>query len=145
MARFKSAGKFLARPQFYDRNPAHDILTYEGNGVAPHAATQRDTYTVPTGKKAFIGAAEVEVVRQTAASTAGRATIYIRVTPYGGSGTVLIVVGTWKNAVGDDARLSIGQSICLYAGDVVDIYTSDGSTGGTVDYRGKVHLTIFDA
>jgi len=97
--------------------------------VAPHAETERFAYTVPTGYKAIITQAEGIVQRATAATTVGRVKAYVDTTP-----GYVVRAHLLKNNVGDSEQHMVPFTQPLLAGDYANGYTSDASTGGTVDY-----------
>ena len=135
----------IARPAWYDRNPSIQVKNYSAAGVAPHTSTLRWSYTVPSGKKAFLELADIEVVRATAATTVGMVSAGITYTPSGGSEVNVIVVEIRTNGVGDRAGKTVGQAFVMSAGDSIKAYTTDTSTGGTIDYTMSAKITEFDA
>jgi len=92
------------RPEPHDRNPVRQTLTYSGTGIAPHATTQRFSYTVPSGKKAIVLAAQANLQRATAATTAAitRASVQL------------------QNTLVVDARISMSSASRLAVVDVPD-------------------------
>jgi hypothetical protein len=135
----------IGRPVWYDRNPTNYVTSYTAEGVAPHAETLRLTYTCPTGKKTIINMMEILVQRYSAATTAGIAKAKITYKPSGGIEAKLVEAPIVTNAVGDKIDLCFGQTIMLNPGDVLNVYTSDSSTGGTVNYIVCMCITTFDA
>ena len=87
----------------------------------------------------------VFVNRSAAASSAGRVQADIRIQPSGGSLTIISVAQILTNNVGDSDRMDVGQSMVLLAGDKIEGWTVDNSTGGTVNYLLAAKLTEFDA
>jgi len=145
MGRQYSAGPQASRLAWYDRNPSISVQNYANSGVAPHALTVRWSYTVPAGKKAFVETISARLVRDAAATTAGLASIYVAVLPYGGSWTPLLRIAVLSNGVGDRDGGEIGQSVILKAGDGLRAETYDTSTGGTLFYSVSAKITEFDA
>jgi len=135
----------VARPDWYDRNPAFAGVSYVGTGVAPHALTVRGTYTVPSGKKAFLEASYLNGRRQTVATTVGIVALSLWVTPSGGGAYRLAQI-TWKDNTVDYFKEETFAALgVLQTGDKVDICTSDASTGGTCEYLLCLKTTQFDA
>jgi len=133
------------RLEWYDRNPSTQLLWYGGAGIAPHGLIARATYTVPTGKKAFLEYGIVVAIRATAPTTAGRVTTQITITPSGGSAAGFLVI-RWTSAVLDyHESMNVGNAGALAAGDMIQVMTADLSTGGTLDYSAGVKLTEFSA
>ena len=130
---------------WYDRNPKSVLKRYVATDVAPHATTERWSYTVPKGKKAFIEYIGVLIQRITAAGTPGQVTACIDLgvedaTPVSMMAAILIT-----NTAGDIDRDSIGQSLTLNAGEVLKCSTTDLSITGTVRYICVAKITEFDA
>jgi len=118
-----------ARPEWYDRNPSQAGINYTATNVAPHGSTVRATYTVPSGKKAFVAAAELDVRRRTAATTLGSVLAWLTF-----GGILGLQVLHENNTV--DARRSIETYLggVLFAGQSLQLSTWDASTGGAMDY-----------
>jgi len=133
------------RLNWYDRNPACKVGVWSGSGVAPHAATQRLSYTVPSGKKAIIEVLECSVIRKTAATTAGVMQGYAVLTPYGGPPTTFLVAWIETNTVDARSDRFLGGAVTLFAGDVLALKTLDLSTGGTGSYFQAYKGTEFSA
>ncbi|MGE0136104.1 MAG: hypothetical protein AB7L91_19060 [Dehalococcoidia bacterium] len=131
------------RPAYYDRNPSSMSLYYNGVGVAPHGSTTRGSYTVPSGKRARVEFAASRVVRASEAAAAG--TIESQ-TGYqlGANGTAIAFVRTTTNTVGDFAHDAKAAGVTLVPGDMALLSTSDGSTGGTVNYNLSERILEFD-
>jgi hypothetical protein len=123
----------------------HKLYVYSAAGVAPHTVTARWNYTVPSGKKAMIEFLHVRILRSTAASTAGKVTAAISITPSGASSNDVMVANILTNNVGDKDALVSGATLTLLAGDKIAANTSDASTGGTIDYVLACKATEFDA
>ena len=49
------------------------------------------------------------------------------------------------NGVGDKIDLCFSQTLTLNPGDAIKVYTTDYSTGGTVNYIILIYTTTFDA
>ena len=87
----------------------------------------------------------VFVNRSAAADSVGRVQADIRIQPSGGSVIVVSLAQILTNNVGDSDRMDVGQSMVLLAGDIIEGWTVDNSTGGTVNYLLAVKLLEFDA
>jgi hypothetical protein len=135
----------ISRPAWHDRNPSQQLLWYTVNGAAPHSAIDRWTYTVPTGKKAMLEALDGLICILTAATTAGRRKIYVRLTKSGGGSADIMNLQISTNGVGDVQTKTLGTSLLMLQGDTITGFTADESVGGTVDYRLMAKLTEFDA
>jgi hypothetical protein len=135
----------IARPAWYDRNPSIQVKNYSATEMFPHFITLRWSYTVPSGKKAFLELGDIEVVRAAAATTVGRVKAAITYTPSGGSEVNVIVVEIRTNGVGDRAGKTLGQAFVMSAGDSINAYTEDTSSGGSIDYYLSAKITEFDA
>jgi hypothetical protein len=135
----------IGRPAWYDRNPSQVLLWWTVNNQAPHAETVRWTYTVPSGKKAMLEALDGLICIITAATTAGRRSIYVKLTRPSVGSAFIFNLQILTNNVGDVQTKGLGTSLLMLAGDILEGYTSDGSTGGTADYRLMAKITEFDA
>ena len=127
------------RLEWYDRNPLSKNPSYEGS-VGPHAAVDRASYTVPTGKKFLLENSMVHMDRDVEATTPGWAGVEILARD-----AVLIYATIRTNVVGDKAKMNVGRSVIMRAGEVVRISSFDLSTGGTIRYDSSFHGIEFDA
>lgn len=118
------------RNQWYDRNPVARRSVYAAlNG--PSVATQRWSYTVPSGKKFALQTAECLVNRKTVAGTPETVQNYINYSPSGSGQDSFLVSLITDNVVGSKDRGSIAGTVVLLEGDALTAFTSDASTGGT--------------
>jgi hypothetical protein len=141
-----SGGTESGRLAWYDRAPTMSNKNYQA-AVGPHGATSRFTYTVPAGKKAIVEILSVRLQRETVASPAATASIYITYTPSGGSASVAVicVLYSTKNAIGDLDKDDLGTTFTMNAGDAIECRSSDGSTGGTISYMAFAKVTEYEA
>lgn len=126
---------------WHDRNLSVTQIQYVANGVGPHGLTLRATYTCPSGRKASLVAASVIVLRVTAAAPVGIVDAFV----LPGGTARLPHAHFLDNNVGAYYQNTIGFLGILSAGEIVRIYTADGSTGGTLDYRIDCLINEFDA
>jgi len=147
MVRMYSGGLGLSSKllQWYDRSPGNKTQIYFAGGVGPHGETQRWTYSVPAGKKAWLGPLFIEVMRATAATTVGAVVGDIRYTPQGGTTGRLLIARLFTNSVNDNDRKELPAFMLLQTGDTLTAYTADGSTGGTMNYTVQAMITEFNA
>lgn len=134
-----------ARPQWYDRNVKNYSGLYNGVNVAPHAGTDRLTYTCPENKNARFYSIQLGIQRATAAAPVGRVLIYGTYTPYLGTpyGVYNLNLGIGNN-VGDRADCVL-PVIHLWNGDKFKWVTMDTSTGGTCCYQINYMIAEYDA
>jgi hypothetical protein len=132
---------FSGRPAYFDRNPT-EITTFSNfqTAIAPHSLTTRVTYTVPTGRKAFIGALDFIMHRVTAAAPLGRRRISFGTTTFTPTHCM-----DWSNVVDAVTQLLTSLQAPFLAGDQIAVMTEDLSTGGTVDYIMAADIREFDA
>ena len=137
----------VARPAYYDRNATTSQSTYAtvGTGaIGPHANTQRFSYTVPAGKLAYVENMFAWAGRATAPTVTGDiAAFHQFVTTDTTSGV------QWYDLinsapVGTKTSAILTSSGMLGPGDIARAYTSDASTGGTVNYILNAKYTVFD-
>lgn len=130
------------RPAWYDRAPAIAFNVYEAV-IAPAGSTVRFTYTVPTAKKAYCEQGTVWLRRVTVAAPVGRADCRFVYTPSGGGANALVMAVIYGNVADAADRDALSSAFIMLAGDVMQFYTSDASTGGTVDFFGSLKATEF--
>ena len=128
------------RLEWYDRNPSTDVLVYSASGVAPHAVTVRATYTVPTGKKAWLSLITQSIFRATAATVVGKVTTWIWIA---GAPASFLLHQDNTEAAKEHAITSAVAAV--QSGQVVEIRTQDAGEGGTMDYVLSILYTEFDA
>jgi len=133
-----SEAQVSPRAMWYDRNSTFIRKTWNGL-VGPHAAVTRWTYTVPTGKKTFIGLMSLTMLRETAATTAGEALCYIRIQTQ-----IVLCIGLFNAAVDTNRTVAASGEALLNASETIDGQTYDSSTGGTISYTSALLLTEFD-
>lgn len=134
-----------ARAAWYDRSPATRADGYSTGAVAPHSATVRVSYTVPTGKKALVELILTSLERDGAPGAAGAAAALARVTPGTGSQIAILISRDQSATVGAQKVQSLAGSFTLKAGDLLELVTVDGSTTGTYQYDLASKVTEFDA
>lgn len=134
-----------SRANWYDRTPVSRAQAYASGGTAPHGATTRWTYTCPSGKKAFLAAAHVQMIRITVAAPVGTSAVSVYYTPSGGSATTVCGGEMINNTVGGEFHESLAPQLAMLAGDVLLSQTSDISTGGTFDYVSTALVGEYDA
>ncbi len=132
---------------YWRREPTLKHLVADLGALAPHALTNRATYSPPTGRVAKVESVLLDIYRVTAAAPVGewlaQARLFRSAAP---SGTWFI--GTARsitNGVGDARHDNVFNGPMLRFNDVLDLDTSDLSTGGTVNYRLGSIITEADA
>ena len=127
------------RPAYYDRAPASAGVGFIGDAVAPHGLTARGTYTTPAGILAFVNIMHVDIERRTAAAPVGQVRGRIDV-----AGVNALEIVENGNAVGDGKDAISNPGVVLNPAETMQLFTIDGGTGGTVDYRLRAQVTEFD-
>jgi len=149
--RLIAAGTPRAAP--YDRNPTSQAQS--GNALLSEntGTSGLITYTVPAGKKAYLGILSIELLCEVAATSAATThKVYLepRLTPSGGAEAAILhrALNVPAMVAGDRAEVAATPGLTLQAGDAMTIYrTFDGQGGGA----GRVHIwahvarTEFDA
>ena len=130
----------VARPMYWDRNPATMSLGYYDT-VGPAANTVRATYTVPAGRKCFVDSGSINVNRATIAAPASS----VRLTLATPSLNNILILFTYSNVVGFVDRASVGGSLLILPGAVIEATSEDLSTGGTCLLAMFAHGVEFDA
>jgi hypothetical protein len=108
--------------------------------IAPHTYTSRWSYTVPAGRIAIVASMMQEMMRDSAPSTAARATMRI----YNTAVTYFLRCDEITATVGVPQLRNQGWSIVLLAGDVLTADSQDLSTGGTYLMTSSTNLMVFD-
>ena len=136
-----STGISSGRAAYYDRSPLAVIRTFSIT-TGPHANTIRDTYTVPAARSAFFLHSMADIIRATAATTAGEV----------GGGAENSSSSPWLTKArittlnANDSNIAASSiGVLMQAGNVLHLRTVDVSTGGTVTYQLQNTLTEFDA
>lgn len=135
----------VARPHFYDRNPVMSIVAFDIGGIGPHGTTNRTSFTVGVGKKAWLDSLFMFQGRSGVAGAPGVVTSRATYTPAGGGATFLVKNETVFNVVGNSKDLILPVEGFMNTGDLVQLQTTDTSTGGTMDYAVSTKTTTFDA
>ena len=127
------------------RGPVAKPFVYSTNSIAPHSATQRWAYTVPTSRRALCQTSFLQIIRQTAAGASAGVYTFIDLTPNGGSTTQIANMQFISNTVGASVQSGGCSGLDIGAGDVVSGYTGDNSTTGTMMYSNEACFIEYDA
>lgn len=133
----------VARPAWYDRNPATTLLHYAGT-IAPAGNTQRYSTTVAAGKLAYLDMLTCVQDRVSVATANPDDYARIYITPNGGAQTMLLENHQGINTIGYGTSNVVANVGTLYAGDLLELYTNSGTTGGTVRISSSIKITTFD-
>lgn len=133
------------RQSWHDRAPSQKIQKYIANALAPHSATERWSYTVPAGKKAYVEWMQIAVTTVVVATSGRDVVDNITLTPDGGSAIDVAYLAYFKNGVGDNQQIAVGSSMILLPGDEFASISRDSSTGGTITHVLIAKITEFDA
>lgn len=109
-------------------------LSYAAGLVAPHGFTVRVTYTVPADRVAIVEFARTMEIRDGATATPARTNSGIQYTPNGGTATSVVVARYATGTLGDSKQDNLSHPLFMFAGDVLTLFSSDLSTGGTNAY-----------
>jgi hypothetical protein len=136
-----------AGPAYFEssRNPVSRALsTY--TYVAPHASTERATYTVPAGRKAVVETLSAMLHRAAASTGTWQYFGNWQLTSAAGQQTFLLECRSSDTTANATRIENIGLALVMQAGDRLAFLTADaGSSGGNVEYQGDAKLTEFDA
>lgn len=130
----------VRRNQWFDRSPIMKNIRYLTANVAPHASTERDSYTVPVGKLAKIIGIFGQITRSVAATTLG--VVFGRVNTQTLS---FFELEHLNNTVGSNVVATMGECGILKEREKLSVFTWDTSIGGTMDYWITANLVEFDA
>jgi hypothetical protein len=120
-------------------------LLYSAANIAPHAITDRFTYTVPANRIAMVRSGWIQIMRDAAPGVVDRAVAVIFKKSVGGvTVCILFDIEEITAVVGIPRTGSIGESMILVAGEQLIGRTYDLSTGGTYTYRVSADVAEFD-
>ncbi len=137
-------GGVAGKGHFYDRSIDFNVLEYEGSDIAPHVRTLRDTYEVPTGKIIKLDMISLDMIRTSTTGTAVEALLELDCTKAIGGDFNLHHAVLYGKLIGEEADHSHDSNLFLGVGDVINLYTTDPSSGGTITYNGQVVFQIFN-
>lgn len=140
-----TSSQAAARPAYFDRNSVPTAFGHATVGAAPHAETIRASYTVPAGKKAWVGTVWLYEERSTAAAPAAKMWSALKYTPFGGTIRYIDESILATNGVNDIVDRTVTGFEFMASGDKLDLVSADQSTGGTSSPFGTVKYTEFDA
>jgi hypothetical protein len=129
-----------SKGQYFDRNPIVATIQFSSVGTAPHSNTIRQTYTVPTLRKALVQSHHINLVRATVATTPGN---YTSSGQAGGLNTSIVYAES--NVVGAYHQSDLSMSLPILAGATASMADADASIGGTVDIAEVMVIMEFDA
>jgi hypothetical protein len=138
-------GTSTIRPFYLDRNAATRVNGYAATGVAPHAATSRWSYTVPAGRAAQLGPYSISSSRDTVAAAVGTVWNYVNISPAAGGSIAVNLLSLINNTLYAQQQVQVGLSGTIFAGDTVQGFTSDNSTGGAISYVNSIAIAEYDA
>lgn len=132
------------RPEWYDRHPATFMLGGAGDGVNPGGGgIYRFTYTVPTGKKAYLDSGMVALYQMTYYTVGTVAGVFLFVFA-GGQEWVILAKRTYSNVPGEGSEAVVAAFGILNPGDYVRSFDSS-DTNMTYNVRANIKITEFDA
>lgn len=129
--------------QFYEANSITRVITCAVLSAAPHALTQRASYTVPVGRRAFITATNLILWRDSAAAPVGEYLISVRLTINGVQASLRRVASRSNTLYIYDIQ-GLAEQVLMNSTDQVELMTFDGSTGGTCSFIGSVTYVEYD-
>lgn len=129
--------------EWFDRNGLVVHQYYIGSSVAPHAQSNRFTYSVPSGRLCMVMGATLNLWRRTAATTPDLWGAGLRLEHSGNYYYFCELMGNDNNLWVVKNQIFSCQVIC-YPNDILRGWTFDQSTGGTVDYELAIFAQEFD-
>jgi hypothetical protein len=131
---------FSGRPAYYDRGPTDINIGTAVAATGPHSATSRGSYTVPTARKAQVTGLSLVAERVTVAGTPSVFNAYCTQ----GGNVNQVASEQILNTVGAKAEVHTGATFTALAGDILQLFTSDGSLTGTCGYDVRLQAIEFD-
>ena len=113
--------------------------------LTPHALTSRESYTVPPNKIAIVSGIGGTAMRWSVPSGVEFAKLICQITPNGGAPVSVFTIFLSTAGVGVGITNANNARFTLIAGDKIEWITSDGSTGGAVNYNGTACIQEADA
>lgn len=117
------------------RPTTHKQHLYTSDNLAPHANTQRWSYTVAGGLRYQLQSMILLAVRSAAPTAAGWLTCRMNVNAAGVGNIDFLTLAEQTADVGKPQVLQQAIPFSLKPGDSINVSTIDGSTGGTYYYR----------
>jgi len=130
---------------WFDRNARSVVDDYDSGVVGPHALTLRLTYTVPEDTITMVELLNLSVLRTTASTIIGVAGVYVSLTVPDDIERYIAEAEIYSNPVGSNQRISIGATMTLFPGTILNAYTRDTSGDGVTMLTIAYKLTEFDA
>jgi len=125
---------------WYQTNFTTDNKRYGSGSVAPHALTNRWTYTVPADRIARIMGSYCMLMRDSAPTSASYAVSAILVA----SAVYLPYLVEITSATYVPRLMGYSESAIVRAGETIVGQTADVSVGGTYSYEVDVNIMVFD-
>lgn len=132
----------IARPVYYDRQPVPAFASYSA-GLGPHGFTVRATYSPAYPYAAFIENCYVSVQRTGAAAAVFRAYTSILFTSFLGPSGFMGLSSITDNVVNHWEHFNQSDVGYMAYGDMIQIGTENGDTGGVVAFNGTIKGTEF--
>lgn len=133
-----------SRLAWYDRNPKSIEFIYDASPVSPHAQTTRESYTVPTGKKAILESTFCLFSRISIATTVGVVVARFDFTEDGGNEIITPKYELLDNTVGAYITGVYIFNKLMKEGDKFEITTADISVGGEMGYTISAQINEFN-
>ena len=127
------------RPVYYDRAPLAATVGADSINVAPHGLTTRATYTVPAARKGIVTNVYLQITRQTVAAPKGRPRVNLSIAAF-----TQALLELTENVADKTIALAWTPQYVLLPAQVLNLQTSDDSTGGTLDYETYAGIMEFD-
>lgn len=134
-----------ARLAPYDRNPLVFSFMFGPTAIAPHAATQRATYSNPPQGRAVFELCSIVISRTTVAAPVGNSRSWIQLDDTAVAVTDLVRTVFNNNVIDSEVSAQRDSQLTLISNADVGYYTSDNSIGGTCTYTGAGYLYRFNA
>lgn len=134
----------VSRPPWHDRNPSLSVVSCAQTITGAQVTTSQGSITVPSLRKGYIDAAQIDVFRTANATPNGRVIAFVVYNNGTGNASLLRIHSsvTFYGPMGDQW---IGQGGILVPGDVVQIFTFTDFVDGTLAINGTIKVTLFDA
>lgn len=138
-----SPGTYGRHP-YQERNSTAVVVNYIATAVASHTRTLRDSFEVPTGKSVKICMLDTQMIRNATAPADVLVTAEYELFQVGNGTECLHRADLFNKLQGASSHHEHDPGIYINEGDILNIYTTDLSAAGTVNYAVQATLQLYD-
>ena len=132
------------REPFNERGAVLSSIGYEGLNVAPHIKTLRDTYTIPANKCIKLDMLDSDIISSTVTPAEALVTIEIEVVDLALNVITLHKAFMYGKTITANSSHEHDSNLFISDEATINLYTTDPSAAGTVNYYSKIIFLVFD-